>query len=220
MARMPRLVVPGYPHHVTQRGNRRMKTFFCREDYRAYLDLLAEAKAETGVAVWAYCLMPNHVHLVVVPERSDSLAQLFRHVHRRYSRRINFREQWRGHLWQERFHSFVMDELYLLATVRYTELNPVHAQLCVDPTDWPWSSARAHFAGRDDSVVSVQPMLERVANWGNYLLEEVRDGEVDSIRRCSRTGRPAGDEWFLEQLETLTGRELKRRKPGPKPSNK
>ena len=125
MARMPRLVVPGHPHHVTQHGNRRMKTFFCREDYVAYIDFLAEAKVKAGVEVWAYCLMPNQVHLVVVPQQKDSLAALFHHVHRHYSRRINFRENWKGHLWQERFHSFVMDERYLIATVRYTELNPV-----------------------------------------------------------------------------------------------
>ena len=220
MARMPRLVVPGYPHHVTQRGNRRMKTFFCSEDYRAYLELLAEAKAEAGAAVWAYCLMPNHVHLVVVPEQKDSLARLFRCVHRHYSRRINFREQWRGHLWQERFHSFVMDERYLLATVRYTELNPVRARLSVNPGDWPWSSARAHFEGRDNAVVSVQPMLERVADWGRYLSEAASDEESDIIRRCASTGRPAGDELFVQQLEGLTGRELKKRKPGRERKNR
>jgi putative transposase len=116
MARMPRLVVPYYPHHVTQRGNRRMRTFFCDEDYLYYLSLLAEFKSDARVDIWAYWLMPNHVHLVVVPQQEDGLARLFRHVHRHYSRYINFREKWRGHLWQERFHSFVMDERYLLAT--------------------------------------------------------------------------------------------------------
>ncbi len=220
MARMPRLVVPGYPHHVTQRGNRRMKTFFCDDDYRAYLDLLAQAKTSAQVSVWAYCLMPNHVHLVVVPEATDSLAQLFRFVHRRYSRRINFRENWKGHLWQERFHSFVMDERYLMATARYTELNPVRARLCACPEDWPWSSTRAHLVGWDDAVVEVQPMLERVSDWRRYLSEGANDGELAGIRRCSTTGRPAGDKSFIEGLETLTGRELRKRKPGPKPGIK
>jgi putative transposase len=102
----------------------------------AYLEMLAEAKAEAGVSVWAYCLMPNHVHLVVVPQYEESLARLCDCVHRQYSRRINFREKWKGHLWQERFHSFVMDERYLLATVRYTELSPVRARLCSDASDW------------------------------------------------------------------------------------
>ena len=220
MARMPRLVVPGYPHHVTQRGNRRMKTFFSSDDYRAYLALLAEAKSEAGVAVWAYCLMPNHVHLVVVPEEKDSLARLFRYVHRHYSRRINFRENWKGHLWQERFHSFVMDERYLLATVRYTELNPVRAALCARAQDWPWSSARAHFVGWDDAVVSVQPMLDRVADWQSYLSTSASDEEAGSIRTCASTGRPAGDEAFVDQLEALTGRKLKKRAPGRKPGIK
>lgn len=109
MARMPRLVAPHYPHHVTQRGNRRMKTFFCATDYQCYLDLVARYKSEVGVEILAYCLMPNHVHFVVVPYEQDGLAQLFRKVHQEYTRYINFREGWRGHLWQERFHSFVMD---------------------------------------------------------------------------------------------------------------
>ena len=114
-----------------------MQTFFSSADYRAYLALFSQKKADAGVAVWAYCLMPNHVHLVVVPEREDSLAQLFRFTHLRYTRRINVREEWRGHLWQERFHSCVLDEHHLLATVRYVELNPVRAGLCAAPMDWP-----------------------------------------------------------------------------------
>lgn len=116
MARMPRLVVPGLPHHVTQRGARRMKTFYNTGDYLSYLDLIVEFKTIAGVDIWAYCLMPNHVHLVVVPEEKDSLAILFRHVHRLYTREINVRQGCTGHLWQERYHSFVMDESHLLAT--------------------------------------------------------------------------------------------------------
>ena len=217
MARMPRLVVPGFPHHITQRGNRRMKTFFCDDDYVAYLDLLSAAQADSGVSVWAYYLMPNHVHLVVVPQAKDSLASLFRTVHRHYTRRINFREHWRGHLWQERFHSFVMDERHLMAAVRYIELNPVRARLCSRPEYWPWSSARAHLSGQDDDVVSVKPMLDRVVNWRRYLGARVNDEELERIRSCSRTGRPGGDHRFLAQLEAITGRNLKKRKPGPKP---
>jgi len=110
MARMPRLVVPNYPHHVTQRGNRRMKTFFSAADYNYYLELITKYKEEVGVEILAYCLIPNHVHFVAVPHETDGLAHLFREVHRYYSRYINFRENWKGHLWQERFHSFVMDE--------------------------------------------------------------------------------------------------------------
>lgn len=212
MPRMPRLVVPGYPHHVTQRGNRRMKTFFCREDYAAYLALLAEARTDARVAIWAYCLMPNHVHLVVVPEEREGLAALFRQVHRRYTRRINFREDWRGHLWQERFHSFVMDERHLLAAVRYTELNPVRAGLCDHAAGWEWSSARAHLSGSDDAVVTVMPMLQRIADWRAYLGESGSEEQHERIRKHGRTGRPAGDARFLEHLEQLTGRTLKPRR--------
>jgi putative transposase len=197
-----------------------MKTFFCDDDYRAYLQLLAEGKAHAGVAIWGYCLMPNHVHIVAVPESKDGLAQLFRCVHRHYSRHINFREKWKGHLWQERFHSFVMDERYLLATVRYTELNPVRARLCQRAEDWPWSSTRAHLTGCDDLVTDVRPMLDRVGDWKRYLAEGASDRELEGIRRSSTTGRPAGDASFVARLEALTGRDLKKRKPGPKPGTK
>ena len=115
--------MPGVPHHVTQRGNRRQKTFFTKEDYSAYLNLMADWCGQFGVEIWAYCLMPNHVHLIAVPEREDSLAQAIGEAHRRYTRRINFRKGWRGHLWQGRFSSYPMDDVYLMAAVRYVELN-------------------------------------------------------------------------------------------------
>mgnify|MGYP000628014847 CR=1 FL=1 len=219
MARMPRLVVPGYPHHVTQRGNRRMKTFFCDGDYQYYLELLSEYKGEAEVEIWAYCLMPNHTHIVVVPGREDSLACLFRKVHRHYSRLINFREKWIGHLWQERFHSFVMDEQHLVATVRYVELNTLRAKLCNDLSEWSWSSFHSHMSGIDDGIVTSEPMLQRVGNWKAYISSEYSLSD-DQIRMHGRTGRPAGDEGFIHQLESLTGRKLKKRKPGRKPKNK
>jgi putative transposase len=216
MARMPRLVIPHYPHHVTQRGARRQKTFFSNADYKTYLDLLATAKDGVGAEIWAYCLMPNHVHHVIVPGKEDSLAALFSDAHRRYTRHINFREGWRGHLWQERFHSFVMDERYLMATVRYIELNPVRAGLCRKPQDWPWSSARAHLAGKNDALVSVQPMLARVDDWSAYLERETDQKTADAIRKHTRTGRPTGSDRFLTQLESMTGRTIRKRKPGPR----
>jgi len=114
MARMARVVVPGYPHHITQRGNRRQETFFCDDDYRLYMQLLAEWCSICGVAIWVYCLMPNHVHFIAVPQTEDSLRLAIGEAHRRYTRHINFRGHWRGHLWQGRFASYVMDEKYLL----------------------------------------------------------------------------------------------------------
>ena len=133
MARLARLVVPGLPHHVTQRGNRRQQTFFCEEDYAAYVELMADWCKERGVEIWGYCLMPNHVHLIAVPRSEEGLARAVGEAHRRYTRRINFREKWRGYLWQGRFASFVMDEPYLLAAARYVELNPVRAGLAPMP---------------------------------------------------------------------------------------
>ena len=162
MARLARLVVPGLPHHVTQRGNRRQQTFFCEEDYAAYLELMAEWCAKRGVEIWAYCLMPNHVHLVAVPQSKDGLRRAIGEAHRRYTRRINFREKWRGYLWQGRFASFVMDEPYLLAAARYVELNPLRANLVADAAEWPWSSAGAH--------------LWRRRRWPGQSCSDVGDG--------------------------------------------
>ncbi len=215
MARMPRLVVPDYPHHVTQRGARKQRTFFSEHDYKMYLELLGNARERAGADIWAYCLMPNHVHLVVVPQRRETLAALFRLAHRTYTLAINAREGWQGHLWQERFHSFVMDEAHLLAAVRYTELNPVRAGLCKTPGDWPWSSYRAHVIGENNNVVNVEPMLDRVDNWPRYVrTERDDDARFEHLRERSRTGRPAGNEGFVARLETLVGRSLRQRQPG------
>jgi putative transposase len=220
MARMARVVIPGYPHHVTQRGNRRQTVFFSDADYLHYIDLMAEYTALSETEVWAYCLMPNHVHLVMVPKHEDGLRAALGEAHRRYTRRINFRNGWRGHLWQERFHSFVMDERYLLATVRYVELNPVKAKLCREPCDWPWSSARAHLEGKDGRLVNVRPMLERVRDWSSYLSsgDPVESDEV--IERHTRTGRPLGSEAFVERLEVATGRSLAPKPPGRRAQQK
>jgi putative transposase len=216
MARMARVVVPHYPHHVTQRGNRRLQTFFSDEDYQAYIDLFVAAKFRAGIEVWAYCLMPNHVHFVLVPEHEDSMSAFFGEAQRRYTRMINFREGWRGHLWQGRFNSFVMDETYLLATVRYTELNPVRAGLCKQPEQWKWSSAIAHLEGEDDALVTASPMLKRISNWSDFLGTDVSEDSLNSIRKHSSTGRPGGTDAFIDDLEAITSRSLRKRKSGPK----
>ena len=123
MVRLARLVIPGLPHHVTQRGNRRQPTFFNDGDYAAYLELMADWCREQGVEIWSYCLMPNHVHLIAVPKTADGFRRAIGEAHRRYTRRINFREQWRGYLWQGRFASFLVDEPHLLAAARYGHEN-------------------------------------------------------------------------------------------------
>ena len=218
MARMARVVVPNYPHHVVQRGNRRQRTFFCEDDYRYYIQLVSEYSVQTDTEVWAYCLMPNHVHLVMVPNTEDGLRATLGEAHRRYTRHINFREGWRGHLWQERFHSFLMDEHYLLAAVRYVERNPVDAKLCAHPEDWKWSSAIAHIKGEDDGFVWVRPMLDRVDRWSDYLSATGNSDESELIELHARTGRPLGSSDFVRRLETITGKDLAPKRPGRKPA--
>jgi len=204
-------------HHVTQRGNRRQETFFNDEDYAAYLSLLDEWCARGGVEVWAYCLMPNHVHLIVVPDSEDGLRRALGETHRRYTRRINFREGWRGYLWQGRFASFAMDERYLLRAARYVELNPVRAKLCRAPWRWRWSSAAAHVGGRDDGLVRVTPVLERVKDWREFLTEALATDEAELLRRHERTGRPLGEPAFLDRIERMLHRVVRPAKRGLKP---
>jgi len=217
MARISRVVAPGYPHHITQRGNRRQKTFFSDEDYHAYLNLMSEWCGRYGVSVWAYCLMPNHVHLVVVPTSEDGLRRAIGEAHRRYTLRVNLREGWRGHLWQGRFASVVLDEAHLLAAVRYVERNPVRARLVASAEEWPWSSALAHGLGRNDVLVTVAPMLERVDDWAEYLASPEDEAVLETLRRHERTGRALGDEAFIGTLEAALSRSLKPGKPGRKP---
>ena len=219
MPKMARLVVPGYPHHVTQRGSRRQTTFFGEPDYKTYVNLLASHRVAAGVEVWAYCLMPNHVHLVLVPREADSLARLLRDTHSTYARHVNAIQGWCGHLWQERFHSVVMDEAHLLAAVRYVELNPVRASLCRQATDWPWSSARAHLLKHPDNLMPKAPMLDRIDDWQAYLSRENSKSIDARLRRLTSSGRPAGSDEFIRNLEALTGRTLARQKPGPKTRN-
>jgi len=216
MARFARVVVPGIAHHVTQRGVRRMQTFFNDEDYQIYLDLLQQWCRSAGVEVWAYCLMPNHVHMIVVPEHEESLARGIGEAHRRYTRHVNFKKGWKGYLWQGRFASFPLNEEYLLAAVRYVELNPIRARLVERPEDYRWSSARAHLQGKDDCLVNVKPMLERVSNNWVELLASGDQKLFEMLRSHERTGRPLGDENFILKLSSLVGRDLSKHKPGPK----
>lgn len=212
MARIARVVIPGIPHHITQRGNRRQPVFFSDDDYLAYLDLLTQWSRKADMTVWAYCLMPNHVHIIAVPQRENSLHAALGEAHRRYSCRVNLREGWRGHLWQGRFASFPMDEEHTLRAVRYVELNPVRAGLVKKAADWRFSSARAHLFGTADELLDTQALAEQAIDWEAYLQES----ELELFRRHERTGRPLGDTAFLQKLEILSGRKLMPQKRGPK----
>ena len=162
MARLSRIVVPDLPHHVTQRGNRRQPLFVEPGDYALYRDLMAERCRANAVACWAYCLMPNHVHLILVPAAADGLAKAVGEAHRRFTAFANARARVTGHLFQGRFSSRAMDEEHLIAAARYLALNPVRAGLVANPADWPASSVPAHLAEHDDALAMVAPLLSRV----------------------------------------------------------
>jgi putative transposase len=217
MARFARVVIPDLPHHITQRGNRREAIFFHDSDYEVYRGLLAEQTRRWGVEVWAYCLMPNHVHLVLAPKQQNALGSSVGEAHRRYTNFVNARSGWTGHLFQSRFSSVVMDEKHFRAAVCYVSLNPVRAGLVGRPQDWPWSSVRAHLKGEDDGLVSVRPVLERMPRFHEFLEHDC--GEMfGALRRSERTGRPAGAEEFVKGLEGVLRRPIARRAPGRKPA--
>ena len=218
MARLARIVVPGLPHHVTQRGNRREAIFFEGGDHEVYLDLLSEQASKAGVAVWAYCLMPNHVHLILRPAHSDDLGRAVGEAHRRYTNFINARGRWTGHLFQSRFASVVLDDTHLIRAVRYVSLNPVRAGLVSRPEEWKWSSVQAHLSGTDDALVTVRPVLDRIPHLKELLRVDPEE-DFSELRRAETTGRPLGAPEFVDGLESLLGRKIARRAPGRKPAS-
>jgi putative transposase len=204
---------PRLPHHVTQRGNRRAPIFFQDIDYALYRDLLAERCRKAAVACWAYCLMPNHVHLVLVPATASPAPSA---RHRQYTGFVNARARWTGHLFQGRFSSVALDEEHLMLTARYVALNPVRARLVDQPQDWAWSSLRAHIAGSGDGLVTVAPLLQRLGRITALVDIEPEETALARLRTAEATGRPLGSDEFVTQLERLMQRRLRRQKPGRK----
>jgi len=216
MARIARVVVPGFPHHIVQRGNRRQKVFFSDSDRIAYLDYLRLYAKPAGIRFWGYCLMDNHVHIIAVPEKEDSLAQGFSEAHRRYTRMINFREKWRGYLWEGRFKSYPLSQAHLYAAIRYIERNPVRAKKVENAWNYLWSSARAHVFNQKDPLLDDNFMASQIKDWRLFLSEEDKQTDARLLKMHANTGRPLGDRHFIEVIEKLTGRVLHKQKPGPK----
>ncbi|HYD36719.1 MAG TPA: transposase [Allosphingosinicella sp.] len=214
MPRAARLVIPGLPHHVIQRGNRRLPTFFGDGDYALYRRLLREGCAKAGTAIWAWCLMPNHLHLILVPSREDGLRAALAGTHRRYTSFVNEREGWHGHLWQGRFASFPMDEPWLLNCARYVELNPVRAGLTTRPEGWRWSSARSHLGLGGDPLTERSPLLERMPEWRGWLEAGLDEEALATIRERERSEVPLGGDSFLARLAAMVGRDLRPRRRG------
>ena len=219
MPRIARVVVPGLPHHITQRGNRRADVFFDDDDRRRYLFLLGRYAERHGLAIWAYCLMTNHVHFVAVPSDEASLGCAFRDTHQAYAAWLNRKMGESGHLWQGRYYSCVLDDPHMWACVRYVERNPVRAGVVERAEDWPWSSAAAHCGWRADPLLSPVRMPWPVPDWPAYLAEE-EDADVATIRRQTTTGRPCGSRPFIERLESALSRCLTPKKPGRKPKKR
>jgi putative transposase len=219
MARLARVIALDTPHHVVQRGNRRQNVFFKEEDKKAYLDFLKEESNRFLLDIWVYCLMNNHIHLIVTPRHKDSMARGIGETHKKYTRMVNFREGWRGYLWQGRFKSFPLDERYLYAAVRYVERNPVRAGLVKQAEDYPWSSALAHTKKKENPILTKFYLLDEIKDWSKFLSEEEKKEDLKLFRRHGNTGRPLGDKSFIKYLEKKLGVSLTKRKPGPKPSN-
>jgi putative transposase len=218
MPRIPRIIAEGFPHHIIQRGNRRQKVFFMEKDYLEYLKLLREHSNRNHVAIISYCLMPNHVHIIAIPHTRDGLARAIGETHRKYTRMINFREKWKGYLWQGRFSSYIMDETHLHSAVRYILRNPVKTanNIVNDPAEYKWSSIRHHIGKETIPWLEDAILQEMVDDWREYLAAEVDEKEAVLFRKHERTGRPLGDIAFIEKLEDKLGISLKKKKPGPR----
>jgi putative transposase len=215
MPRISRVVVPGMPHHIVQRGSRRFDVFHDREDRKFYSAVFAKSCAMYGLRITSYSLMTNHVHHIAVPEHPNSIGETFHRAHGIYASWFNQKYQCVGHLWQERPFSCVLSENRLKNAIRYVENNPVRAGIVSCATDYPWSSARAHCFGYEDMLLDPDEP-RAVPGWGEWL----RDGENakidDLIRSCTFSGRPCGDEEFLTTIEEITGRSLRPKRRGPK----
>ena len=221
MPRIARVVVPDVPHHLTQRGNYQQIVFRDKDDREQYLVWIKEYKDKCGLKIWAYCLMDNHVHFIVVPQSPDSMARTFNQAHMRYSQYFNRKMGRRGHLWQGRFYSCPLDEAHLYAAVRYAERNSVRAGLVERGEDYPWSSALSHVERIDNPILSNDlPLLKEIPDWRQYLSAPDEEVMLKQIRSATSNGRPIGSESFVMRVEELLGRELRAKPIGRPIGNK
>ena len=214
MPRSKRVVAVGVPHHITQRGNSRQDVFVNDGLRRVYLELLAEHAARNRLSVLAYCLMTNHLHLVVLPELERSMANTFRHAHSRFAQYWNTEFSRSGHLWQNRFSSCPVEEFAAWRVIRYVEQNPVRAGMAPTAESWPWSSAPAHLGLEARPLLDCRWWNQRwtAETWAAVLGEA--DSEAAPIRLATYGGRPYGSDAFVRALETQLDRRLERRKGG------
>lgn len=222
MPRIKRIVAVGYPHHITQRGNYQQPVFEQDSDYSQYLEWLEKYSEKYSLHIWAYCLMTNHVHFVCVPQREDSLALTFNTLHMRHAQFINRRNKAKGHLWQGRFYSTILDEKHAYAAVRYVENNPVRAGIVTKAEDYPWSSAKHHVAGINNTgLLRSCYISEDIKSWRRYLNGNDDETLISDIKKNAMTGRPSGSISFVEKLQKKFRMRLRALPRGrPKSSNK
>jgi putative transposase len=210
-----RCTVPDYPHHIRQRGVRRDPIFHQDADYLVYIRNLKDGCSEHGLRIRSYSLMTNHVHIIAIPEREQSMSRALHDAHTQYAKYFNAKYGFHGHLWDGRPQYNVMDERYMWNAVRYVERNPVRAGLVPRAEDYLWSSAAAHCGLRDDILLTDDfPPPGAIPDWSEWLRIDHSDIEMKAIRRHLSTGRPWGTPDFIRQLESLTGRMLQLRKGG------
>jgi putative transposase len=219
MARLARVLAADLPYHITQRGNARQLIFESDCDRRVYLDLLRTNCQTQRLSLAGYCLMSNHVHLIAIPRRPESLPLALKHTHGRYAAYFNARQASSGHVWQGRYYSCPLDSAHLWAALRYTELNPVRAGMVEDAADYPWSSAAAHCGGGAERWLEMTPFADEwtAEGWRQYLGKAAGVEEAEAIRRSTHTGRPLGTADFVARLERALKRRLAPRKGGRPP---
>ena len=209
MSRIARAVAINLPHHITQRGNYQQDIFIDDEDRLQYLEWIREYSERLELAIWAYCLMTNHVHFIVVPGKEDSI-KTFNYTHMRYSQYFNKKIEKRGHLWQGRFYSCILDKNHALSAIKYIERNPVRAKMVENASDWKWSSAKAHITGKNKEIsLEDISLLIKKENWGRYLEEPDEESTIEIIKCHTNTGRPLGEDNFIKKLEKQLDRRLK-----------
>jgi REP-associated tyrosine transposase len=204
------VVAGNVPYHVIQRGSRRQPIFYEDVDYQAYLDILAQSCQGVATQVLGYCLLPNRVHLILVPTRPGGLRGVITKTHRLYKRRIDFRRGSCKRLWQEPLWTFPLKNNHLSAAVRYIELEPVRSNLAKTAADYSWSSTRAHLAGADDALVTVRPLLKLVPDWEAFLAGSEDAGMVKRFKRQTRKGRFLGGMGLSPLLKRMS---WKKRQP-------
>lgn len=230
MARLPRYAIPGQPQHVIQRGNNRCAIFVSEDDYRFYLECLSDAAKKTGCDVHAYVLMTNHVHLLVTPQKKESIAKMLQSVGRRYVQYFNQAYKRTGTLWEGRYKATIIDsEAYLLTCYRYIELNPVRAGIVIQPGEYPWSSYRCHAEGVANSLVTDHSLYfalgitseARQSAYRELLNSDLSATELDSIREATNKAWVLGSDRFKEEISTLADRRVKALPKGrPRKQNK